>query len=122
VQQPRIPIWVVGAWPRKTSMQRVLRYDGLLPAKINADGSQGEITPADIQAMKAYIVEHRTRSTPFDIVMEGETPGANLQQAQAIVAPFIDAGITCWLESRWSCMDKPEEVRARIRQGPPRIA
>jgi len=54
--------------------------------------------------------------------MEGETPGANPQEAQAIVAPFIDAGITCWLESRWSCMDKPEEVRARIRQGPPRIA
>ncbi|HEX8681220.1 MAG TPA: LLM class flavin-dependent oxidoreductase, partial [Ardenticatenaceae bacterium] len=31
VQQPRIPIWVVGAWPRPKSMQRVLRYDGLLP-------------------------------------------------------------------------------------------
>ena len=31
VQQPRIPIWVVGAWPKKKSMQRVLRYDGLLP-------------------------------------------------------------------------------------------
>lgn len=122
VQQPRIPIWVVGAWPRKTSMQRVLHYDGLLPAKINADGSQGEVTPTDIQAMKAYIVEHRTRTTPFDIVMEGETPGDDLQQAQAIVAPFIDAGITCWLESRWSLMDKPEEVRARIKQGPPRIA
>jgi alkanesulfonate monooxygenase SsuD/methylene tetrahydromethanopterin reductase-like flavin-dependent oxidoreductase (luciferase family) len=28
VQQPRIPIWVVGAWPRMKSMQRVLRYDG----------------------------------------------------------------------------------------------
>lgn len=122
VQPPRIPIWVVGAWPRKTSMQRVLRYDGLLPAKINPDGSQGELTPADIQAMKAYIVEHRERTTPFDIVMEGETPGDDPQQAQAIVAPFIDAGITCWLESRWSCMDKPEEVRARIRQGPPRSA
>jgi len=42
------------------SMQRVLRYDGLLPAKINADGSPGEVTPTDIQAMKAYIAEHRT--------------------------------------------------------------
>jgi len=122
VQQPRIPIWVVGAWPRKTSMQRVLRYDGLLPAKINADGSAGELTPTDIQTMKAYIVEHRTRTTPFDIVLEGETPGADPQQAHAIVAPFVDAGITWWLESRWSCMDKPEEVRARIRQGPPRVA
>jgi Luciferase-like monooxygenase len=31
VQQPRIPIWVVGAWPRSKSMARDLRYDGLLP-------------------------------------------------------------------------------------------
>src|SRR5215216_1241840 len=31
VQQPRIPIWVVGAWPRPKSMRRVLRCDGLLP-------------------------------------------------------------------------------------------
>lgn len=122
VQQPRIPIWVVGAWPRKTSMRRVLRYDGLLPAKINTDGAQGDVMPEDIRAMKAYIDEHRTQTTPFDIVMEGETPGDDPQQAQAIIAPFIEAGITCWLESRWSLMDKPEEVRVRIRQGPPRGA
>ena len=31
VQQPRIPIWVVGAWPKEKSMQRALRYDGYLP-------------------------------------------------------------------------------------------
>jgi alkanesulfonate monooxygenase SsuD/methylene tetrahydromethanopterin reductase-like flavin-dependent oxidoreductase (luciferase family) len=31
VQTPRIPIWVVGAWPRMKSMCRVLRCDGLLP-------------------------------------------------------------------------------------------
>jgi alkanesulfonate monooxygenase SsuD/methylene tetrahydromethanopterin reductase-like flavin-dependent oxidoreductase (luciferase family) len=30
VQSPRIPIWVVGAWPRPKSMQRVIRYDGIL--------------------------------------------------------------------------------------------
>ena len=28
VQQPRIPIWVVGDWPRMRSMRSVLRYDG----------------------------------------------------------------------------------------------
>src|SRR5918999_5778887 len=31
VQRPRIPIWVVGAWPSERSMRRVVRYDGLLP-------------------------------------------------------------------------------------------
>src|SRR6266478_2586429 len=45
VQKPIIPIWVVGAWPSMKSMRRVLRYDGLLPAKLNADGSFADITP-----------------------------------------------------------------------------
>jgi alkanesulfonate monooxygenase SsuD/methylene tetrahydromethanopterin reductase-like flavin-dependent oxidoreductase (luciferase family) len=29
--QERIPIWVVGAWPRPRSMERVLRCDGVVP-------------------------------------------------------------------------------------------
>ena len=99
-------------------MQRVLRYDGLLPAKLNADGSFADITPADIQAMKAYITERRMQSTTFDIVMEGETPGDNYEQAAAIVRPYVDAGATWWMESRWSAASS-DVVRTRIRQGPP---
>jgi hypothetical protein len=38
VQQPRVPIWVVGAWPRPKSMRRVLRCDGLLPLCFGEDG------------------------------------------------------------------------------------
>ena len=35
LQQPRIPIWVTGAWPpHMKSMRRALRYDGLLPNKM----------------------------------------------------------------------------------------
>ena len=32
VQQPRIPIWVVGAWPFQKSMQRAIKYDGIVPS------------------------------------------------------------------------------------------
>ncbi len=118
VQSPRIPIWVVGVWPRTKSMQRALRYDGLLPAKMNADGSSAEVTPADIQAMKEYIAEHRDQSTPFDIVWEGETPGDDPERAASIVQPWAEAGATWWMESRWSS-SKEDEVQTRIRQGPP---
>ena len=52
VQRPRIPIWVVGAWPSEKSMNRALRYDGLL-----AYTTRGEVTPEDIRAMKAYVEE-----------------------------------------------------------------
>ncbi len=120
VQSPRIPIWVVGAWPREKSMQRVLRYDGLLPNKLNADGTPGETTPDDIRAMKAYVDVRRTLTTPFDIVQEGETPGDDRERASSIVAPYIDAGITWWLESRWGA-EGVDEVRTRINQGPPRV-
>src|SRR5437763_10779934 len=49
LQSPRIPIWVVGAWPRMKPMRRVLRYDGVLPMKMNDDGSFAQMTPANIR-------------------------------------------------------------------------
>ena len=120
VQQPRIPIWVVGAWPRERSMQRVLRYDGLLPNKLNADGSQGTVAPPDIGAMAEYIAARRTDSTPFDIVVEGETPGDDAA-TRAIIQPFADAGATWWLEAHWGDAVTVAELRTRIHQGPPRL-
>jgi alkanesulfonate monooxygenase SsuD/methylene tetrahydromethanopterin reductase-like flavin-dependent oxidoreductase (luciferase family) len=122
VQQPRIPIWVVGAWLRPKSMERVLRYDGLLP-------NWGEVTPDDIRAMRAYIAERRSATTPFDVVFEGETPGDDPARAAEIVGRYADAGLTWWLESMWSprveregWASMEEAVRTRIRQGPPRGA
>ncbi|MBV9710699.1 MAG: LLM class flavin-dependent oxidoreductase [Ktedonobacteraceae bacterium] len=121
VQSPRIPIWVVGAWPRVKSMQRALRYDGLLPAKVDEKGALAEVTPDDVRAMKEYVAEHRTARTPFDIVWEGETPGDDARRAVELVHPWAEAGATWWLESRWGNPTRLDEARARIRQGPPRI-
>ncbi len=121
VQSPRIPIWVVGAWPRARSMERALRYDGLLPTKLDADGTQAEITPADIREMAAYSAAHRDQAMPFDIVAEGRTPGEDRKQAAAIVRPFAEAGATWWTEAMWEAPNGTDAVRARIQQGPPRI-
>jgi alkanesulfonate monooxygenase SsuD/methylene tetrahydromethanopterin reductase-like flavin-dependent oxidoreductase (luciferase family) len=120
VQSPRIPIWVVGAWPSQKSMRRVLRYDGLLPSKITSGDAPAVIMPEDIRAMKAYIDAHRSPSTPFDIVQEGETPGQDRERARAIVCPYAEAGATWWTESRWS-FPPIEDLRKRIQQGPPRL-
>jgi len=120
IQQPRIPIWVVGAWPSQKSMRRVLRYDGLLPTKITGGDASAAIMPEDIRAMKAYIDEHRSQAIPFDIVQEGETPGEDSERAREIVRPYAEAGATWWTESRWS-FPPIEELRRRIQQGPPRI-
>lgn len=119
MQQPRIPIWVVGAWPRRKSMLRVLRYDGLLPNKMAAQGASGDMTPDDIRAMKAFIDENRTETTPFDIVMEGQTPGDDHEKAASLIRPWAAAGVTWWLEEMWTAPEL-NGVLARIKQGPPR--
>lgn len=121
VQQPRIPIWVVGAWPREKSMRRVLKYDGLLPSAFGEDGKARQATPDELKAMGAYIQEHRTATTPFDLVVEGTTPGTDINHAAEIVAPWAEAGATWWIEAMWNSMEDANGVRARVRQGPPRL-
>ena len=91
----------------------------LLAAKLPGDG---DMTPADIQAMKAFIDKHRTATTQFDIVWEGETPAEDHEQAISIVRPWADAGVTWWMETRWGTTLRLEEVRIRIKAGPPRIS
>jgi len=116
VQSPRVPIWVVGAWPSERSMRRALRYDGIL-----AYTTRGEVTPEDIRAIKGYVEKNRGTDGPFEIVWEGETPGDDADRTAEIVRPFAEAGITWWIESPWSPPNEPADLRARIRQGPPAV-
>jgi len=114
VQEPRVPIWVVGAWPSRKSMNRALRYDGLL-----AYTTRGEVTPEDIGAMREYVEENREADGAFDIVWEGVTPGEDPDRAASVVRPFAEAGVTWWMESMWAPPNEPDDLRGRIRQGPP---
>src|SRR3954452_24400124 len=70
VQQPRIPIWAVGAWPRMKSMRRVLRCDGILPTVMDEQGQRRATTPDDIRAIRQYVEANRAETAPFDIVIE----------------------------------------------------
>ena len=49
-------------------MQRVLRYDGLLPNKLKPEGGQETVTTDDIRAMADYVRERRGSLDGFDIV------------------------------------------------------
>jgi hypothetical protein len=121
VQKPRIPIWVVGAWPRMKSMRRVLKYDGILPTKM-VGGKHVKVEPKDIRLMKSWIEENRSETTPFDIVVEGKTDGNDSNEWSKVVQPWIEAGATWWIEAMWDMMDKEnsnELIVKRIRQGPP---
>ncbi len=121
-QKPRIPIWVVGAWLSQKSMNRVLKYDGLLPAVLGKDGKVRleMITPGEILEMKNYIYANRDQSTPFEIIMEGQTPGFDREKASKIIRPYQDVGVTWWIEALWE-LQEAEEVLNRIKQGPPSL-
>jgi len=115
VQKPRIPVWVVGVWPKEKSMKRTLQWDGIIPQKYKATPAD-RATPSDILEIKNYVDRHRRKKSAFDIIAGGQTPGGKRKRALEIVQPFEEAGATWWLESVWASMDK---VRARIKQGPP---
>jgi Luciferase-like monooxygenase len=120
VQRPRIPIWVVGAWPSQKSLRRVLRYDGLLPAVLDQTGRvrMSTVNPEELKEMKIWVEANRRIATSFDYVVEGETPGNDPGKAQSVVRPYVEAGATWWIESLWSEKDLGPVLK-RIRQGPP---
>lgn len=118
VQQPRVPIWVVGVWPKEKSMRRALRWDGLIAQRYGASPADGSLKPDEVRTIKAYVDEHREAATPFDILAGGSTLNKSRKRAKEMVRPYIEAGATWWVEEVWA---SEEKLRAHVRQGPPRV-
>ena len=114
LQQPRIPIWIAGNWPKKKPFRRAAQFDGVYPQM------QGRaLTPDDCREILGYIQAQRTRTTPFDLVLKGVTSGTDKARDAAHVASFAQAGPTWWLEDFYDYTF--EQARQRIHQGPPRF-
>ena len=111
VQRPRIPIWVVGAWPHERSMRRVLRYDGIVT---QSDG------PDEVRAIAEYVARERGPApdgAAFEIVAQGRTPPDALKARDA-ARRYADAGATWWVEGDWEGATV-ESLNRRIDVGPP---
>ena len=117
--QARIPLWVVGVWPRPKSLRRALRCDGIIP-QYDLDGR--EPGPDDARALAGWLADHEAKPG-FDIVADGETPAQDRAAAAAVVGPWADAGCTWWLETRWEMphdsAERMSQVRERLAAGPP---
>jgi alkanesulfonate monooxygenase SsuD/methylene tetrahydromethanopterin reductase-like flavin-dependent oxidoreductase (luciferase family) len=116
--QERIPIWVVGVWPRPKSMQRVLRCDGVVP-QWAIPGREG--APADVHDLRAWLAERG--GSGIEVVVDGETPTEDAAAAAAHVRQWGDAGCAWWLETRWELPhhsdERMDEIRQRLLAGPP---
>jgi hypothetical protein len=117
VQQPRIPLWCVGLYPGKRSMQRVLKCDGMIVEKRSPDNKPQDVNAEDIREIKAYVDANRNNSKPFDIVMNGNVSELDKAQLRGKLLPLIDAGITWWIDGLFDA--KEEDAIERIRRGPP---
>jgi alkanesulfonate monooxygenase SsuD/methylene tetrahydromethanopterin reductase-like flavin-dependent oxidoreductase (luciferase family) len=114
VQRPRVPIWVVGAWPHERSMRRALRYDGVVTQVAD---------PTELGEVARYVAREREPDAggrPFEIVAQGSTP-PDATRALAEVRPYADAGATWWIEGDWA-RPTVDSVRRRIEAGPPQVA
>jgi alkanesulfonate monooxygenase SsuD/methylene tetrahydromethanopterin reductase-like flavin-dependent oxidoreductase (luciferase family) len=114
VQRPRIPIWVVGAWPNERSMLRVLRWDGIVTQTDAVD---------EIRAIVDYVERERPadrRDQPFEIVVQGSTAADVPAGARESVGPYAEAGATWWIGADWQAATVGS-VRRRIQAGPPGI-
>ncbi|MBK5248459.1 MAG: LLM class flavin-dependent oxidoreductase [Actinomycetales bacterium] len=118
VQQPRIPVRVVGRWPAPRSMNRTIAWDGVMP-QVRGRSPEEPLSPADVAEVAAWVSEHRTATTPFDVIVAGVLPDGPTAAA-AHARAMADAGATWWVESRWDIeRDTPEVLLDRIKQGPP---
>lgn len=125
LQRPRIPVWVVGAWPSERSMGRAARWDGLVAQPLSSAGIEpGTWTPDGLRPAVEWVREHRPaelRDQPYEVIIDGRTPADDPAAGAAIVAGWADAGVTWWLETDWSTDVTVESLRRRIEAGPPRV-
>ena len=114
VQQPRIPIWVAGKWPRPGPFRRAARWDGVCPNALDRT-----VTPEEYQAMQALIRAHRTSAAPFDVVHTQLVANPQTHPAASRVAAYAATGVTWWL-AYFNENSRVADVQQHIRLGPRR--
>jgi alkanesulfonate monooxygenase SsuD/methylene tetrahydromethanopterin reductase-like flavin-dependent oxidoreductase (luciferase family) len=121
VQRPRIPIWVVGAWPHERSMRRAVQWDGVVIQALDAGGAS-ILSPKVVAEIAAWVRDARQAARaaePFDLVVDGRTPVDDAARARSIAGSYADAGATWWIEADWHDTSI-DGMRRRIEAGPPR--
>jgi len=118
VQQPRIPIWCAGRWPNKAPFRRAARWDGVMPTHVRY-GLGETMPPEELRAAVRFTHEQRTATSEFDVALEGQTDGARPDRGAGHLVPYVQAGLTWWIEAVGWWRGTPADALARVRQGPP---
>jgi len=104
LQQPRVPIWVAGAWPRAhNTVRRAARFDGFYPMPSDLT-TRFHLLPDEIRAVRAAV----GRDDDFELIATAPADGDP--------AAYADAGATWWIQVG---ADEQDAFR-RAKAGPPR--
>ena len=133
VQQPRPPVWVVGAQvvgrDRQPSLARAARWDGLLPQIISPTDRDKPTTVESLAEIVALTRAEREQAglpwEGYDVVLEADSYGEFVTTEPKDPAAWAEAGATWWIESWWSLERGTAglaELRRRIDSGPPAAA
>lgn len=116
VQQPRLPVWGAGRWPNRPGFRRSARWDGVMATFANA-GRAVPVPVEDFADVVRFVAAERGSLDGFDVALEGWTSPNN---AAEIIAPYVAAGLTWWVEAMGWWRGGVEAARERILTGPPR--
>jgi hypothetical protein len=130
VQQPRPPVWLVGAHmvgrDSQPSLARAARWDGLLPQIVH-DGARGKAKTAEdfadtVATTRALREDAGLAWEGYDVVIEADSSGEFVELVPNEPSAWQQAGATWWVESWWT-LDSGQsgraELRRRIETGPP---
>ncbi len=118
LQEPRIPIWIGGGVPNKAPFRRAARYDGVAPVHSNWPEP---VTPQLLENALEIIKSERGNLKNYDVVICGETTGTDSIQDREKVESWSRAGATWFQEDINGLRAEIDELRERIRAGPPAV-
>ena len=111
-----IPIWLAATWPNMKPLRRAAQYDGVV---IVRDDLATQLNPQEVFEATQYVSEHRDSDEPYQLCITASTTDdsqADLAYAQAIE----EAGANWWQEPGNPAAESLDQLRARIRRGPPK--
>jgi len=115
VQQPRIPIWIGGAYPLKGPVRRAARWDGACLYK----NKTHYMLPEDVRALKEFVASQRGASAGYDISVGGSKRRGDWDEERAYIKSLAEVGSTWWIE--YVPPDDLDKMQASIARGPLRI-
>ena len=116
----RIPIWVGGGrlgW-RMKPFRRAARFEGAFPEFTD---KEGEIVTKRFEYVAEYIKRYRGNLKDFDFITLGKAPPSK-KRVKEYFEPILKSGIiTWWVERVYSWKGDLQQIRGKIREGPPDV-